>query len=701
MYESHRCRNQNTCPEGMSFIEYTGATVKQCLCATVEVFQDGYIQCPIIKSIGCEECMERFGDGSDFEHEESQNYERLPKWHREEESVVSEELQEVKYYELMNYKDSKAVIKSNINQLTNNFVAIGFYLKHIRDNEMYKEDGYQNIWDMAHNEFGFSQSWASRCMSVNDRFSKDGNSPILLDQYRDFDKSKLTEMLTLTDKQLEQVTIATTVAEIKDIKRTEKSYATSHKESEPEKVAPEQLEPDQPQLEHKIDQRIKNGIIRAYIDGFTDWKKDKIRREFASSKNLDDRVNYLKTCVAFGGTYLFLEGEEKKLYLRKAGDEELELSDWYNNFSEFVPGVTRFVFTYAEMAGIADGMLFEIKQEHESVNNQPDIEERFLKCSHNPEAPCNIENVVNVAATLDDVNCNGVCCWNCKESCEAMCNPAVEHQSQIHLVNNQPEIMDNKPESDNDVDDQAKQDYLELDCYNTEEGWHKEYIQQKQDELDLVDIVEADIIQTPPDNSFFKRIPIGLTDANGKQICEGDILLHGGDTYHVHWYQIEARFVAEAVQKKYRHADLEEWPMYRINECAVLYSIYGDEPEPVNQVTEESKPVQPDLPILKNNDQRKEWAENYKAWGEWYYDEHIDCHYYKYDFSNSDRLVVEEYLNRNGYWGHDSNRYHYHLLQKHKPAYEKNKTFEQKYIHTESSMTEIVEFLKDFQKKGA
>jgi hypothetical protein len=79
-HESHRCRNQNSCPEGMKYIKYTGSSVKQCLCATTEVYQDGYIHCPILESIGCKECMEKFGDGSDYEYDESQNYEREPDW---------------------------------------------------------------------------------------------------------------------------------------------------------------------------------------------------------------------------------------------------------------------------------------------------------------------------------------------------------------------------------------------------------------------------------------------------------------------------------------------------------------------------------------------------------------------------------------------------------------------------------------------
>jgi hypothetical protein len=86
-FESHRCRNQwigdRPCPDGLHYEEYTGSTVKQCLYATVEMFQDGYIHCPIIEEIGCKECEKRFGDGSGFVPDDSQNYERKPRWRNE------------------------------------------------------------------------------------------------------------------------------------------------------------------------------------------------------------------------------------------------------------------------------------------------------------------------------------------------------------------------------------------------------------------------------------------------------------------------------------------------------------------------------------------------------------------------------------------------------------------------------------------
>ena len=55
---------------------------------------------------------------------------------------------------------------------------------------------------------------------------------------------------------------------------------------------------------------------------------------------------------------------------------------------------------------------------------------------------------------------------------------------------------------------------------------------------------------------------------------------------------------------------------------------------------EKPETVQPGLPLMKNNDQRKEWLRNYRAWGLWYEDEHIGAKYYKYDFENGAWLIV-------------------------------------------------------------
>ena len=123
------------------------------------------------------------------------------------------------WYKNVSYDDAKIFIRTNIESAARSFIAIGYYLKLIRDGELYREEGHENIWDFAMAEYGISKSTASRYMSMNDRFSADGNSPIVDQRYKDFEKSKLQEMLSLTDEQLEQVTPEMRVQEIRAMRQ--------------------------------------------------------------------------------------------------------------------------------------------------------------------------------------------------------------------------------------------------------------------------------------------------------------------------------------------------------------------------------------------------------------------------------------------------------------------------------------------------
>ena len=113
------------------------------------------------------------------------------------------------------------------------------------------------------------------------------------------------------------------------------------------------------------------------------------------------------------------------------------------------------------------------------------------------------------------------------------------------------------------------------------------------------------------------------------------------------------------------------------------------------------KPEQPELPLLKNNDQRKFWIENYKAWGMWYRDENIDVNYYKYDFADGSRLIAAEYPQREFYWSNEiRDEVYYHLVEKRKEKYNGLGTYDEKYQNSTTSVGEIVEYLKEIQKKG-
>jgi len=111
------------------------------------------------------------------------------------------------------------------------------------------------------------------------------------------------------------------------------------------------------------------------------------------------------------------------------------------------------------------------------------------------------------------------------------------------------------------------------------------------------------------------------------------------------------------------------------------------------------------LPIMKNNDQRKEWLRNYKVWGLWYEDKNIGVKYYKYDFKNGARLIAEEYapdpVDRNSWWVSRSETYYMHLVGGPEPERKNNIpkwTYHTRYNKFPNSESELVEFLKELQK---
>lgn len=114
----------------------------------------------------------------------------------------------------------------------------------------------------------------------------------------------------------------------------------------------------------------------------------------------------------------------------------------------------------------------------------------------------------------------------------------------------------------------------------------------------------------------------------------------------------------------------------------------------------EEETIQPELPRLKNNEERKEWLENYQDWGLWYRDERLDVNYYKYDFEDGSRLVAAEYPKREGYWNKEPRDEHFfHFLKKNKKKYASlDEVYDEKFRNETDSITSLVEFLKEIQK---
>ena len=123
----------------------------------------------------------------------------------------------------------------------------------------------------------------------------------------------------------------------------------------------------------------------------------------------------------------------------------------------------------------------------------------------------------------------------------------------------------------------------------------------------------------------------------------------------------------------------------------------------VNKIAECSSDT---LPEMKNNDQRKAWLRAYKDWGLWYEDKNIGVKYYKYDFQNGARLIVEEYApdpgEQKSWWvSRMTETYYMHLVGGPEPDRAGGVpkwTYHARYDKFPNSETELCEFLKGLQK---
>lgn len=443
--------------------------------------------------------------------------------------------------EQLGYKDSLEIIKDESFKIQKSFVKIGWYLKHIRDNELYSEGGYANIWECAADQLGYSQSTASRFINICEKFSKDHNSPELDEKYVGFDKSQMIEMLPMEPEQLDKVSPNMTVKQIRDVKMENK-------------------QPDK-----KEDQKIDDNI-----PGQTSIETD--FPEYMPKEDLKEDMM---------DVYATSHKEEKGA----DPDTEKIIDGDYREIE--VPDV--------EVENIATSQPEEVQQEENrsygseieiSKLVKPDIKQReyldsfarhFIHCKFDWLLEDLENRVFDVTESPEEIKNNCVSYWAFET------NAGVAH---IDMFDN----------------------YIEI--------W----------------------------------------DENSKWVG------------NFNWF-----YLATAIQSMWNTVSLEK--------------------------AKAESEQQPELPALKNNDQRKEWLANYKSWGLWYRDENIDVNYYKYDFIDGSRLIVAEYPQRHTYYSSEyQDEHYYHLLEKNKQGYKK--PYDEQYRQQTDSETYLVEFLKDIQKKG-
>lgn len=159
-------------------------------------------------------------------------------------------MEEVKKTELT-FVDTRRLANMSYKDIKNGFVGFGYYLKIIHDEKLWQGNGYNSFNQFLDAEYGKDKSWASRCINLYDKFGvpvEPGELPKLEEQYEAYNVSQLIEMLPMDDGLRERVTPNMPVKAIRDMKpKKEKKVATV---ATPEQTPPEpEPEPEPPESE--------------------------------------------------------------------------------------------------------------------------------------------------------------------------------------------------------------------------------------------------------------------------------------------------------------------------------------------------------------------------------------------------------------------------------------------------------------------
>lgn len=280
------------------------------------------------------------------------------------------------------------------------------------------------------------------------------------------------------------------------------------------------------------------------------------------------------------------------------------------------------------------------------------------KCIHREGFTCTLEEAQKTMAG-DGENCNRKCCWSCEKhgTCGYECN-ASAHRPAGNIPEKSCQSAAETPDKKQQEDHSGDSTEMAKHLRNTDK---------------IPDAWPEDL----------KDIPIPST---------GDLSIY---------LQKQEDLLKRMTEVEKEEAGFPELVIKKQQMLVAGLRILKNLVEDCQEEPEESE--QPPLPIMKNNDQRKEWLRNYKSWGLWYEDKNVGIKYYKYDFANGARLIVEEFApdpSEKSQWYTPGEHHYMHLVGGPKPECKNDRgwSYHSRYNKYPNSETELVEFLKEIQK---
>lgn len=660
-------------------------------------------------------------------------------------------------------KGNLRTIDEKFAQITASFVTNGYYLRRQYDEKMYEAEGYGSFEEYVKAVYGKSRSWAKRMMQINEKFSIDGNDPRIDKRYVEYSVSQLQEMLYLEEDQLEHITPDMTIKEIREVRKPEEKLSKPNQEQTEylnafarrfidckhdwllqdfqNRVMHVDKSPEEIKthlgIEHRTWYFVTDGGT-AHINLFDDYVQLWDERSVCLG---DFDWFYFASAIQRMWNIVAMENAQKK--------QETDAKCATSHKSGVCIHRPEYACTLPEASKLAvgDGIDCNMKccwdcpkrmecgyrcnsaaghpigDEH--IPGQMNVEDYPELLPEKKESNINMDNDINNDDdNLVDEQTEVVMDAEYQEVSEDEEQPMREITILTRLVEaciEELEIDDLFAESEDtdEFHDWVRDELFEMSirfCFSGTElradffGEITIYKAETEEELDAKYTWEQFFEELERIGDIGERY--AAENAEMEELC----CQEAADLDELTFSQIAIRDYLEEEERtldEYEKVNSEDGGLPHnlmtrqrmlvkalrlLMEHEVDTADQDNVDEPEEQ--EELETVQPELPLLKNNDQRKEWLNNYKEWGLWYRDEHIDVNYYKYDFPDGSRLVVAEYPQRRMYWRPNefTDEHYYHLLDKHRKFYGSEKTFEQQYVHSTDSETSLMEFLKNLQK---
>ena len=556
---------------------------------------------------------------------------------------------DTEWYRDVSLEDAEVFIRSNLQSAVRSVIATGFYLKHIRDNELYLEAGYKNINEYAMDRFGLSASATSRYITRNTRFSRGGNSPLIDDRFKDFSKSQLQEMLGMSDEQLEQVTPDMTVREIRSMARPKEiPYIEIPGQTELKDipgVMPEEktgsfetstaelfdVEEDEnmirPVAGKPISQEIPVAELMEEEDAevATSQPQDSMTiREFIKAwkeYQLGDFKRAMRAMRTGQNT-----GEKAKQIqeeLAPYGCHCVGYSEYSFDFHSFAGGMDwrvrneKIHLKYGQLASellcMYDPWSSEFEKEPDIINEQQDEPVDATEGQRWPKT------CITGKSKYGNCNCcgaNGVkCCAECKEDCNCRCG-------WLYVTGTGEEIATSQIDTEASTNEAKERTDIEL---------LRELLERKKQLL--AKCLEAPGIDKSDEHIRRQKLEVG---ALASMLC-----------------------------------DLEDME------------------------AKKDKPKQPELPPLKNNDQRAAFIDAYEAWPLWIDNQETGERYHRYDLPDGTSFVIKTYHSMLYDWKAD-------VAMRYKEGYGANEEYLLEpgkfFRDCRANRTTLIEKLKEIQK---